>query len=187
MTQKVYKQRQNHAPCSMCDTSALYIMQKSQKHMCMLIFHAALMISTYWYILIHAKKENTNTAVRSVPQIVTPSPAKPSTDFLHAFPLLNLYQKYSFANAGNPLPLVVLILHCCRSTSGRYYPEYITYRLLKESFTIMNTGKCRTIIRCITDNMFNCVMKKNDLSFTQFSFSFHTNWKKAPFTFWLCS
>lgn len=154
MTQKVYKQRQNHAPCSMCDTSALYITQKSWKHMCMLIFHAALMISTYWYILIHAKKENSITAVRSVPQIMTPSPAKPSTDFLHAFPSLNLCQKYSFVNAGNTLPPVVLILHCWKSTSGRYYPKYITYHLLKKFFTIINTGKCRTIIRCITDNMF---------------------------------
>lgn len=84
------------------------------------------MISTYWYILVHAKKENSNTAIRSVPQIVTSSPAKPSTDFLHAFLSLNLCQKYSFANAGNTLPPVVLSPHCCRSTSGRYHPEYIT-------------------------------------------------------------
>lgn len=98
-------QRQDHAPCSMFDTSALYIMHKSWKHMCMLIFHAALMISTYWNILVHAKKENSNTAVGYVPQIVTSSSTKSSTDFLHAFPSLNLCQKYSFANAGNTFPL----------------------------------------------------------------------------------
>ena len=79
MTQKVDKQRQDHAPCSMFDASAIYMMQKSRKHMRMLIFHAAVMVSTYWYILVHAKKENSNTAVRSVPQImssVLPNPVQ---------------------------------------------------------------------------------------------------------------
>jgi hypothetical protein len=146
----------------------------------MLIFHAALMISTYWYLLVHAKKENSNTAVRSVPQIVTSSPAKASTDSLQVFPSLNLCQKYSFANAGNTLPPVVLSPQCCRSTSGRYHPEYITYHLPNEPFTIMNTGKCRTIIRCITDNMFNRVMKKNDLKLYSIFIQLSYKLKKGP-------
>jgi len=131
-------------------------------------------------ILVHTKKENSNTAVRSVPQIMTSSRTKPSTDSLHVFLSLHHCQKYSFANAGNTLLPVVLSPHCCRSTFGRYHPEYITYHLLKESFTIMNTGKCRTIIRCITDNMFNCLMKKNDKLYSIF-IQLSYELKKGPF------